>query len=296
MVEPALRGPQRIRRRDALRLLAASSGAAAAGSLIVSGPVHADVGSEACLFAFSGNPVVTVTAFNTTFFGDFVTLSIGAVPGSCPCGAAASIQYALHLITPLATATSGGWSATNSASLMFRNLWPPAGGPFTVSAGVRITCTGPSGTTIRCRFASGTFNMPASFGQVGTTFELPTNNGNSAFPNLPACDAAALRVVALQSDGLMMMSGVAPVPPELQALIDGAPEQQPIAVLAEQPAPAAGEPSADTAPTETTSTPATTSTTEPEQTRDIAPTPTAGPPTTSTSTAVTSTTPTAPAD
>ena len=261
------RDPQRIRRRDALRLLAASTGAVAGGSLIVSGPAHADVGSEACLFAFTGNPIVTISAFNTSFIGDFVTLSIGSVPGSCPCGAAASIQYAFHLVTPLSIASSGAWSATNSASLSFANLWPAAGGPFTVSAGVRITCTGPSGTTIRCRFASGTFNMPASFGSVGTTFPLPTNNGNSAFPNLPACDAAALRVAALTSDGLMMAPGLAPVPRELQALIDGVPEQQPIDVFAEPSPPDAGKPSADDAAPETTST----TTTSPEQTPETSP-------------------------
>ena len=166
MVEPAPRGPQRIRRRDALRLLAASTGAVAGGSLIVSGPAHADIGSEPCLFAFTGSPVVTISAFNTSFIGDFVTLTMSAVPGSCGCGGAPSIEYAFHLIAPLATATSGAWSTTNSYSLSFANLWPAAGGPFTVSAGVRITCTGPSGTTVRCRFASGLYNMPASFGRV----------------------------------------------------------------------------------------------------------------------------------
>ena len=190
MVEPAPRGPQRIRRRDALRLLAASSGAVVGGSLIISGPAHADIGSEPCLFDFTGSPVVTITAYNTSIIGDFVTLTMSAVPGVCRCGGTPSIQYAFHLVAPLATATSGPWSATNSYSLSFANLWPAAGGPFTVSAGVRITCNSPSGTTVRCRFASRSFNMPASFGSVSTTLSLPANNGNSPFPNLPACDAA----------------------------------------------------------------------------------------------------------
>ena len=71
------------------------------------------------------------------------------------------------IATPVTTASSGGWSTTNTYRLFFANLWGPAGGSFTVSAGVRVTCTGPSGTTVRCRFASGPFNMPASFGSVG---------------------------------------------------------------------------------------------------------------------------------
>ncbi len=209
------------------------------GSLIVSGPAYADSGSASCLFAFTGSPVVTISAFNTTFFGDFVTLSIGSVPGSCPCGGTASIEYAFHLTAPLGPASSGPWSASNSYSLSFVNLWPGGGGSFTVSAGVRITCNSPSGTTVRCRFASGTYTMPASFGSVSTTFSLPTNNGDTSFPNLPACNPAALRFAALSND-LMMVRGIAQSPPELQALIDGAPEQQPIEVLVAEPSPNAG--------------------------------------------------------
>ncbi len=297
MVEPAPRGPQRVGRRDALRLLAASSGAVAGTSLIVSGPAHADVGSEPCLFAFTGEPVVTISAFNTSFIGDFVTLTMSAIPGSCPCGASASIQYAFHISAPSNSASSGAWSASNSYSLSFANLWPAAGGPFTVSAGVRIICTGPSGTTVRCRYASRTVNMPASFGSVSTTFPLPTNNGNSPFPNLPACDAVAARIAMLSSGGLMMVPGIAPVPPELQALIDGAPEPQPIDVLTEQPQPDAGQPSDDNAVTETTTTATetttTTTTTAPERTPETTPSTTTIPdPTTTTPTTST----TAPVD
>jgi hypothetical protein len=242
-----------------LRLLAASTGAAAGGSLVVSAPVHADVGSEPCLFAFSSAPVVTVSATNTSFIGDFVTLSIGTVAGSCGCGATASVQYAFRLAAPLNTASSGAWSATNTYSLSFANLWPAAGGPFTVSAGVRVTCTGPSGTTIRCRYSSATFNMPPSFGQVSNTFSLTTNNGNSPFPNLPSCNGAALRFAALQVDGVTMVPGPAQVTPELQALIDGAPEQQPIEVLTLEPQPEPEpEPEQPSAGSDTTEAPATT--------------------------------------
>ena len=282
-------------------MLAASTGAVAGGSLILSAPAHADVGSDTCLFAFTGNPVVTITAFNTTIFGDFVTLSIGAIPGSCGCGATASIQYAFHLAAPLNAANSGPWSPSSSYSLAFANLWPSAGGSFTVSAGVRITCTGPSGTTVRCRFASGTFEMPGSFGRIGTTFPLPDNNGNSAFGDLPACDPAALRFAALRSQSLMMVPGIAPVPPELQALIDGAPEQSPIAVLAEEPAADIAPPPGDDAAnaTTTTSTSTTTTTTAPERTVETAPSTTASstvPDPTTTSTSTSTTTSTTPPD
>jgi hypothetical protein len=294
--EPAPRGPQRIRRRDALRLLAASTGAVAGGSLIVSAPVHADVGSEPCLFAFSSAPVVTVSAFNTTFFGDFVTLSMGAVAGTCGCGATASVEYAFRLAAPVNTASSGAWSATSSYSLSFVNLWPGAGGSFTVSAGVRITCTGPSGTTIRCRYSSATFNMPASFGQFSDTFSLPTDNGNSPFPNLPSCNGAALRFAALQSDGVMMVPGPAQVSPELQALIDGAPEQQPIEVLALEPQPDPEQPSAGSdsteAPATTTPSTSTSSTTSTSTTSTSSTTST----TTTSTSSTTSTTVPSPSD
>jgi hypothetical protein len=250
--EPAPRGLQRIRRRDALRLLAASTGAVAGGSLIVSSPAHADVGSEGCLFAFTGNPVVTVNAFN--WFFDYFALSMGPPPGSCGCDGVASIEYAFHLSAPLNTATSGPWSPSNSFSLL-GNFWPNGGGSFTVSAGVRITCTGPSGTTVRCRFASATFNMPASVGSVGETFPLPDNNGNGTFPNLPVCNAEALRFAALSTDRLTMMPGIAPIPPDLRAAIDGAPTQPPIDVLGEQPQLAVEQPTPDTSASETTTTP-----------------------------------------
>lgn len=265
-----------MRRRDALRLLAASTGAVAAGSLIVSGPAHADVGSEPCLFAFGGSPVVTITAFNTSIIGDFITLTTSAISGTCECGGTPSIQYAFHLVTPNTTASTGGWIANNEVSLSFANLWPNAGGPFTVSAGVRVTCAGPADTTVRCRFASATFNMPAAFGRVDTTFPLPINNGNSTFPNLPPCDAAALRVAALKSDGLPFAPGAAASPPELQALIAGAPEVQPIDVLAEPPPPV------DDATAATTSTAAPEPT--PEAVVESVPTTTTIPDTTTTTT------------
>jgi hypothetical protein len=231
-----------MRRRDALRMLAASTGAVAGGSLIVSAPAHADVGSEPCLFAFTGSPGVTISGFNTQIIGDFITLTVGTISGTCNCGGTPTIQYAFHLVTPLTTATTGGWVTTNQVSLSFVNLWPSAGGAFTVSVGVRVTCAGPTGTTIRCRYASATFTMPASFGQVNTSFSLSTNNGNSAFPNLPACDAAAPRAAALRNDTAVMVAGAAASPPELQALIDGAPEVPPIDVLAEPPQPVEAAP------------------------------------------------------
>lgn len=291
MDQSAPHGPHRLRRRDALRLLAASTGAVAGGSLIVSGRAHADIGSEPCLFAFGSSPDVTISAFNTSFIGDFITLTTSAISGTCECGGVPSIQYAFHLITPNTTATTAGWITSNQVSLSFANLWPAAGGPFTVSAGVRVTCAGPTDTTVRCRFASVTLNMPASFGQVNTTLPLSTNNGNSAFPNLPPCDAAALRMAALSSDGVGFVPGGAASPPELQALIAGAPEVQPIDVLAEPPRPLSDDATAATTSTTTTTpepaadatveTTPSTSTTTPTTTPD---TTTTAPPTTSTPT------------
>ena len=43
-----------VKRRDALRMLAAATGTVATGSLIVSQPAHADTGSESCRYEFSG--------------------------------------------------------------------------------------------------------------------------------------------------------------------------------------------------------------------------------------------------
>jgi hypothetical protein len=263
---PAPRAPRHLARRDALRLLAASTGAVAGGSLIVSGQAHAAVGSVPCGFTFTGSPVVTVTAFNTSFIGHLITLSMSSIPGSCQCACAATFDYAFHLTTPITTGSTGPWSPSNTASASFANLWPAGGGAFTVSAGLRVTCTGPSGTTVTCRYQSATFTMPPSFGQVDTSFLLSSDPGSPG--DLPPCEPAALRIAALAT-GPRLVPGEAPIPPELQAVIDGAPEPQPLDPLAEpartaEPSPtttAASEPASSG--TSTTSTPGTSATTGP---------------------------------
>jgi hypothetical protein len=75
-----------LSRRDALRLLAATSTTVAAGSMIVSQPAHADSGSATCRYEFDGNPQVTVRLTNQAGNRrDFLSISVSNVGGDCPC-------------------------------------------------------------------------------------------------------------------------------------------------------------------------------------------------------------------
>ena len=74
-----------------------------------------------------------------------------AFSGGCPCGSVTSVEYAYFLDATNGTATSGsGWVGSSAWNMMFANLWPFGGGAFTVSAGIRVTCTSPAGDTVRC--------------------------------------------------------------------------------------------------------------------------------------------------
>ncbi len=118
-----------VKRRDALRMLAAA-GTAATGSLIVSQPASADTGSEACRYEFSGGgPVATFSAFNT-IFGDFFGIDM-TVAGTCPCGSVSSIEYAYFLTATSNNATTGsGWvPARAHGTSTLRRSGPVGEGP-----------------------------------------------------------------------------------------------------------------------------------------------------------------------
>ncbi len=85
-----------LSRRSALQLLAASTGATAAGSMIVSQPAYADSGSESCRFEFTGTPTVAVTTVNQTGNRrDQCSISVSGVNGNCPCGGSCHVRVRL---------------------------------------------------------------------------------------------------------------------------------------------------------------------------------------------------------
>lgn len=223
-------------------MLAASGGVAAGGSLIVSRPAVADSGSEACRFDFGGTPTASFTA-TSSVIGDFIDIEMTGVGGTCPCGGGATTLYSFAIARPNTALSTGGWITSPTASANFVDLWPLDGGPFTMSAGVQVTCAGAgSPPTTRCRFASQGYNMPGGFfEQVIDSFGLPTNNGNSTLPNLPACT----NVAAAQSrsrGGLTPGAGQVPADLEARARAamessdpgePGAPSPEPVATTEE---------------------------------------------------------------
>lgn len=208
-------------------MLAAATSTVAAGSLIVSQPVHADSGSSTCRFVFSGSPVATFRAYNT-LLGDTFDISMSTVGGTCPCGGVTSIQYAYYLDATTNDASTGsGWVASSAWNVggFFANLWPNTGGTFRVYAGVRVTCTGTAGVAVRCRYATST-NITigaASWSPVNGTLALGSNNGNGGPGVLPACDPPAPLIARPLSGSAMgaalpMQPGPLVIPDEVRRL------------------------------------------------------------------------------
>ena len=299
-----------VKRRDALRMLAAA-GTAATGSLIVSQPARADTGSEACRYEFSGGgPVATFSAFNTVF-GDFFGINM-SVAGTCPCGSVSSIEYSYYLDADSNDASTGsGWvgSSAWNAGGIFQALWPGGGGTFTVTAGVRVTCTGPAGATIRCRYATSPSIAIGGgfFSSVnGQTLTLGTNNGDSGSGVLPVCNppAAPLAAGRLFSNAaaggaLMMQPGPLVLPEEVRRLEAGEVPTDPLGnpldpVDPEQaePAESATETPGRTPIVEDTPSSTTTSTTSPASTTSTTSTTTTTSTSSTTSTTSTTTPPT----
>jgi hypothetical protein len=213
-----------VSRRDALRLLAASTTTVAAGSLIVSQPAFADSGSETCRFGFpNGSPSVTVTMANANGNNpDFLSITVSNVSGTCPCTPTQSpqIEYAYYITLPNASGGTG-WTDWNAVSVSSPSVLWRGSGDATISVGVRTTCrTGSapeSGTAVRCGYGTGTFTARNNRTEV-FNFSLGTTNGNSAPAGLPSCDSAPFGAPQLQSraltaDGTIVIqpgAGIAP--------------------------------------------------------------------------------------
>ncbi len=123
-----------VSRRDALRLLAASTTTVAAGSMIISQPAHADSGSTPCRYDFSPSPTVTVRMINQSGNRRDCPLdhrrrrrqcpSVHAVPGR-PTGPSTPTTSRIPN-----TGTGGiGWITSSSVSVSSPAvLWPNDGG------------------------------------------------------------------------------------------------------------------------------------------------------------------------
>jgi hypothetical protein len=201
-------GDRRFRRREALTLLAASGGATVAGSLILSQTAFADSGTIPCRYNFTGSPNAAIRVRNRATTNDQIRATVTGVGGTCPCGGAAAIAYSYFFQAPAGT-TNTGWITANVTTVPGA-LFPPSGtSSVTVSVGIRATCNSPSGTTIRCRFASQTFTVPAPNSTTTFNLALSANNGTSAPPvGMPACNPGAIAPdQGLQGGSLQVVVG-----------------------------------------------------------------------------------------
>jgi hypothetical protein len=156
-------------RRDALRLLAASTTTIAAGSIIVSRPALAGNGSQSCMYA--GTPQATVRLINQSGDGqdrtDYLGISV-QVPGSCPCDSMMVVAYAYSITIPGVASGENGWIDSSSVSVMAPGLWTNGGGTVTVTVGVRVTC----GATTTCLAGTQTFDVSGPNWATTQTFAL----------------------------------------------------------------------------------------------------------------------------
>jgi hypothetical protein len=285
-----------VKRRDALRLLAASTTATAAGSMIVSAPAFADSGSSACRYDFNGTPTVSIRVVNRVLFGvvpaDFISATfMGGMDGNCPCNGAPTIEYSYAFAAASGpSGDAGGWVTTPSVSspAIFLNLFDNGGDTVEVSVGVRVTCPDTPQPAIVCRFTTGTIGVGAAntpAGDVTSSFTLPPGSGNSSAPGLPACDPLLFSTQALRGvPTVQLVAGAGrpltddDVPADLQTAPD------PLAAPTEPVA--APETTTTTTPTPTnpttTTSPSTPSTTTPSPSSTTTTTPPSGSTSTST--------------
>ena len=201
-----------VSRRDALRLLAATTTTVAAGSMIISQPAHAANGSHQCC-GFTGSATVSVRMISQTGDRtDGLSVTVSGVNATCPCGAAVdAVRVRLlhhhpehrqrrHHLDHLQDAVAVGYPPV---------LWPNDGGSATISVGVRVTCPAGSGvgTVTCCRYATGTFTIGKNQDRT-FTFALGSDNGNSPPSGLPPCGVAPLLgAPQLRSAGALTAGG-----------------------------------------------------------------------------------------
>ena len=204
-----------VSRRDALRLLAASTTTVAAGSVIISQPAFADNGSVACGYEFNSTPTVTLKLKNKSGTKtDSLSISVGNTVGKCKCSGRPSVEYAYHVEIPsganLGTG-SIGWIPSKDASVVSPPvLWPDdLGGPVSVTVGVRVTCPGTSGPVVQCWY--GTATTDVGTGNSSPTFPLTVNNSSNNPPGIPPCPPPALRSSQLAASGsITLVPGLLP--------------------------------------------------------------------------------------
>lgn len=281
----------RVGRRDALKLLAASTGTVAAGSIIISQPAHADSGSEPCRYDFDGAPNVRVRMINQSGSSpnrpDYLAVSVSGVGGDCPCGNQTEpIQYAFFIT--IGTLSGGiGWINSSAVSVASPSvLWPNSGGSATIAVGIRAVCPAKGvGTAVRCRWGSSTINIGGPNDSTTANFALSSNNGNSSPPaGIPSCEPSLQRSAPLLRAGssLGVVAG-APAEPILTDEPDPVTDLGPVEPTGESTTTTTKPGTKPKAPADSTTTTSTTTTTT-------------TPPTTTTTTPPTTTTTTPPAD
>ena len=278
-----------VSRRDALRLLAASTTTVAAGSLIISQPAFAANGSVACGYEFNKTPTMTLKLKNQSGTKtDSLSISVGNTVGKCKCSGRASVEYAYYVEIPGKSPNLGngtgsiGWITSKDASVSSPSvLWPDMGGQLTVSVGVRVTCPGTNGPVVQCWYGTAIVSVGPANWNSSPSFQLTVNNSSNNPPGIPPCSSSALRSSQLAAPGSITL-----VPGLLPDTIDAIGDQPTVDLGAVDPStttsstttttttdkPGNGpKPSATTSTTTTSSTPSTSTTTSTTSTSTTTP-------------------------
>jgi hypothetical protein len=204
-------------RRDALRLLAASTTTIAAGSIIVSRPAHAGNGSQPCSYT-GGTSQATVRLINQSGEGrdrtDYVGIMV-QVPGSCPCEPM-YVEYAYSISIPGGDFGETGMTTSTSASIERTGLFPNDGGAINVTVAVRVTCGEGTNASTVCQLGTGHFNVDG-----------PNSDSTETFALTGTCEAALGGAQAASGTlPITMGLGVPPqIKPDKEDVVDlGTPE------------------------------------------------------------------------
>ena len=242
-----------VSRRDALRMLAASTTTVAAGSVIISQPAFADNGSVACGYTFKKIPTMNIDLTNEETKADQLSISIKDTNGGCGCiKKKPTMRYAYYVRIPGTGSGGVGWITSDTASVSSPAvLWGLSGGSVTVSVGVQVTCEGQQGPVVQCWYGTAQIQVGPAKSKVKQDYPLNVSNSNSNPTGIPACQSSARQAAPLLAGGsINMVAGLAP------ATIDAPVLERTIAP--ETPSTTSTPSSTTTATTPSTTTPSTT--------------------------------------
>ena len=174
-------------RREALKKMAVGGASVVGASVVLSNVAFADSGTTKCRHPYAAATfTATLTRAGTLNLSGRAIVTVGGVPGPCPCGGATpNISYAFTVTLSdflSVTVTSGGWQPSNVFDTGALSIFAIGNFNYAIGVGIRLDCPGISGRAVTCRFAtvSGT-NAPT------TPPALPLTSPPPAPAGLPSC-------------------------------------------------------------------------------------------------------------